>query len=1034
MLHLPSFSLDPGRPASAAVVRAVLGAAALALAPPALADIFFYGDPSSGNCAIPSNCANTSIPQFIDIGDEYRPLDRALSNLTFGFNIQIDNYGYLWSAGTTRNAGFTNAGRIRNIKDSIAPNTARLAFTHGSNSGRLDNSPGSEIGINYVLDVAAGGRIFSETTGVQFTNESAAQISNRGNIRIAGATVNRGTIENLAISGLRGRVIAAYNADNAGQGALSPVYAFTVLNEGVIRNDSDWTNGLLEQANAGVRSATLLNRGRFDSAGAFTNYAWVDNDTGQFRFGAAPGSGDGFVANLGSFSNRTGTVEGGGGTFNNQRVGALVGDFVNETGGRVVMAGTFENRGLFTNQGSGVRPDGTTNGFFAFMRFENAGQGEALNSGYFENGGTFVNESAGSTGTFGFRNAGSFVAGSFSKVQNNFGGVFINAGSIGSPATVTNDGTIQNSGTWRNGSTTLGPGAEFVNGPAGRVELSFQQVSGGPSLFHNVANVTNSGLVFVGLPTPPSPTAPPGIGGLEQVRFENATGARFLNRSVATGPGNPQGFTATLGVGGNYFTPDASSTFVNDGTFENGLARNPAAAVPFRDRVDVSGRFENSGTFTNNDYVVLGGRFDVLAGTVTNDGLWDTRGGLIVRQAATGFVNRSQFTQRTNVSQNEGRFHNLAPIGVANPNYDPSFEVAGGRFENRFSGTFDNQSTMKIFAATGYSGVTPEFRNEGLLENAAAGSINVSSLLSNSLSGNVANSGRVVVATGGAATTAGSFLNLAGGQLVVEGTFANLQPSAFVNNGRVEVRSGGSFVETYGGASVRGNYRQESGETIVDGVMVQSQVINAGGVFSGSGTINGNVTSAATIAPGSSPGRLTIDGNLDAAGSIFDIEIAGRDAGISFDQLVVTGNTKVNGAFVNFRFLGDFLPTSGEVFNWLVVSGGTLGLETLTIRTFSDVGTVDGFLDSQGRFAVTAVAPVPLPPAAWLVGSGLVALAAMRRRRAAVVVSCVDGTSSRPWTGSRRLATAQPTSQWPLPGQGGLAAIRIRTSGSESSI
>jgi uncharacterized protein with beta-barrel porin domain len=67
--------------------------------------------------------------------------------------------------------------------------------------------------------------------------------------------------------------------------------------------------------------------------------------------------------------------------------------------------------------------------------------------------------------------------------------------------------------------------------------------------------------------------------------------------------------------------------------------------------------------------------------------------------------------------------------------------------------------------------------------------------------------------------------------------------------------------------------------------------IGAAGILGGSGTLNSNVTSLGTLAPGNSPGTLTIGGNLTQTGGAFDIEF-GKGA---TDRIDVTGTTTLSG-------------------------------------------------------------------------------------------------------------------------------------------
>lgn len=135
------------------------------------------------------------------------------------------------------------------------------------------------------------------------------------------------------------------------------------------------------------------------------------------------------------------------------------------------------------------------------------------------------------------------------------------------------------------------------------------------------------------------------------------------------------------------------------------------------------------------------------------------------------------------------------------------------------------------------------------------------------------------------------------------------------------------------------------------------------------------------VKPGESPGHLSVYGNLEATGAIFDIEIAGPDAGLGYDQLFVDGNALFDGGQVNFRFTDGFLPEVDDVFQWVLTTGSLSGLDTLQFLVSSDAGVIDGYLDGSGNFYVSAVAPVPLPPAAWFMATGLAAALARSRRR-----------------------------------------------------
>src|SRR5207253_2149569 len=119
-------------------------------------------------------------------------------------------------------------------------------------------------------------------------------------------------------------------------------------------------------------------------------------------------------------------------------------------------------------------------------------------------------------------------------------------------------------------------------------------------------------------------------------------------------------------------------------------------------------------------------------------------------------------------------------------------------------------------------------------------------------------------------------------------------------------------------------YTQTSGTTIVNGQLATTNgvFINAGSL-GGTGLITGNVTNAALIAPGNSPGTLDITGNyVQTADGTLQLEIGGRDSGppSNFDRLRVTGTASLGGT-VEVTLYGGFVPAPGDEFS-VLTSGG----------------------------------------------------------------------------------------------------------------
>ena len=169
---------------------------------------------------------------------------------------------------------------------------------------------------------------------------------------------------------------------------------------------------------------------------------------------------------------------------------------------------------------------------------------------------------------------------------------------------------------------------------------------------------------------------------------------------------------------------------------------------------------------------------------------------------------------------------------------------------------------------------------------------------------------------------------------VALGTFSNFE--------RLQLQSGVGLVSgtltNFGKIDViGGRLIGAAGSVITAGTIT----VGNGAIFGGAGTVNGNVVVGGTLAPGASPGTMTVVGSVSlAAGSTSLFELTPSVS----DRLVVSGSVSIaSGATLTLT--GTRPLTPGAPLDLITATGGITG----QFSTINKAGSIFGFLRQQGN-------------------------------------------------------------------------------------
>lgn len=420
----------------------------------------------------------------------------------------------------------------------------------------------------------------------------------------------------------------------------------------------------------------------------------------------------------------------------------------------------------------------------------------------------------------------------------------------------------------------------------------------------------------------------------------SVTGGSVNSNQLVIGGVAGKAGLVTLSSGSMNLSGGGTNMFLGSDTTTNDLKANAAFT-------------QTGGTFTTNGSIFMGNSATTNVMTLS--------GGTFTQSAGTTYVgiyagNNSTLT----VSGGTASLQTLNFYGgTGTVNLNSGTLQANAISRNVGTATFNfNGGTLKAGAAfTTATGISTVVKSGGAIIDTNANNVTISTALT----------------TDG---TGGGLIKKSGGILTLSGTNTYTGATS-VEGGTLKLATGSSIASTP-------TITIASGATL-DVTSLASSSLTLGGTqaIQGSGSVSGTVitgASTSTIAPGMSPGTLTVSALNAANGGTFNFEL-----GSVSDQLAITGalTGSTNAGDLNFNFSDAGGLTAGTTYTLFTFGSQSGFSETdLDALALPSGWSLDNSFDGNGwkiNSNSLQVQFVPEPGAALLGGLGLLAL--LRRRR-----------------------------------------------------
>ncbi|NDH65689.1 MAG: hypothetical protein EBY26_04860, partial [Microbacteriaceae bacterium] len=296
-------------------------------------------------------------------------------------------------------------------------------------------------------------------------------------------------------------------------------------------------------------------------------------------------------------------------------------------------------------------------------------------------------------------------------------------------------------------------------------------------------------------------------------------------------------------------------------------------------------------------------------------------------------------------------------------NFSASNFVAAISGSNLLSGTFQILGSSLVYNLQGGSASGNVIDNSGPCDTPTWVDFTVNGNTGNgtviTAGGNNAIRDLAFTNNGNLAIQAGYSLTLSQGQVAVENGSSVVSGGALATQGNFN-KTGAGELDVQSTLSVNGTASIDAGLLSVNGNLTANSVaVNSGAILGGSGTIFAPVTVSGTLAPGNSPGTLSMGSLALTPTAVTDIEI---ESLTNFDRIVVGGAATVDGTLNVIPYNGHLLAYGQQV-AFLTADGGITGEfdtinapETFRAR-FLNFGTTGVLLIAPDTYKRVAVTP-----------------------------------------------------------------------------